>query len=225
MHSKETKVDDKPVLVSDSQEITRIGLKFFLQTNSSYKNIKETKNGIESLIYILKFRPNIVFIDVDLLKISGLEVINKIKNKNFSTKFIIFTNNISQSDYNKALHYKVHGILSKKASFNEVLLCLEKIRLGNQFISLILQKKNDLDIEFGSSKNYTGINLLTDHERVVLKLISKQFTTKEMANRLNRSPRTIENIRYRIGKKLKISGHNGLYYYIMNHKEFFEDFI
>ncbi|WP_430909658.1 response regulator [Maribacter sp. 2-571] len=207
------KNDNSSVLIVDDHLIAREGLKRMLEATTNYKVVGQAKDGFESIKQISNLKPDIAFIDVNLPKVNGLQVLKKIKRTESPTKIILYGNFISHSNYGKAIANKADGILLKECTWEETLSCIKTVLYGKQYISPICLKHNVPAIILDETlhrKELERLQRLTEKEMTVLKLVSEQKTTAEIAEILFRSKKTIENVRYCICRKLRISGPNSL---------------
>lgn len=217
---------DPSILIIDPQLVIRTGLKSIFRESNLKINLFEASDGLEGLKKISENKPDIVFLDINLPKLNGLGVIEKIRKSKSSvqkTKFIIFSYHISERDYVSAISLNTEGIIPKECSLDEILKCLKKVASNKEYISPLCIKMFEKDIPINPDHNLDKevLTKLSKNETRVLKMISEQKTTKEIADKLFRSPKTIENIRYQMCRKLDLSGHNSLTIFAIKHRELF----
>jgi len=194
------KVKDISIVIADDHPMLLKGLKEELTLNH-YNVIGEATNGIEALELIIKLKPSIAILDIDMPFFTGFEIVKLVKEKKIPTKFIIQTfhkdlNYISQS---KLLN--IQGYLLKEDSFLEIEKCIKKVVKNKVYYSPSI-KKYSLK---SASKEIQKLQLLSPSEITILKLIAKQISTNDIAQNLSVSPRTIEKHRSNIISKIEIS--------------------
>lgn len=224
MNYSPEKNNPSSVLVVDDHMMTREGLKKMLETTNDFRIVGQAKDGYECITKILNLKPDIAFVDLNIPKKNGIEVLENVKKKQPITKVILYSNFISPNHYAKALKYKVDGILLKECDWTETLTCLKNVIHGKQYISPFCKKLSIPVLQFNENlKNEEAkkLNKLTEKERLILKLISEQHTTIEISKTLFNSKKTIENVRYRICKKLEIFGPNSLTIFALKNKDLF----
>ncbi|WP_430906608.1 response regulator [Maribacter sp. 2-571] len=221
---KKSKTDKVPTLfLIDDHVIIRSGLKSIFDSSADYQVIGEAKDGLDSVNKIKTLKPDIVITDLEMPNLSGLDVIRKFRKLNYPTKFVIYCNYLSESDYNKAVALKIDGLLLKEGLWRETMVCLQHIQNGKQYISKACKSVFHRIENFGISNHRKGaiLSKLTNKEAKILKLISEQKTTKEIAGLLFKSPKTVENVRYSICRKMKISGQNSLTIFAIKNRNIF----
>ncbi|XLS30804.1 response regulator [Flavobacteriaceae bacterium M23B6Z8] len=217
---------DSSILIIDPQLVIRTGLKSIFNENQFQLNLLEASDGLEGLKKISENKPDIVILEINLPKLNGLGVIEKVRKSKLvvkNTKFIIFSYHISERDYASAISLGVEGIIPKECSLDEILKCLKSVASDKQYISSLCTKQFEKEILINPDHTIDQELLakLSKNETRVLKMISEQKTTKEIADKLFRSPKTIENIRYQMCRKLDLSGHNSLTIFAIKHRELF----
>lgn len=190
----------------------RSGVKSVLLTDPQIEIIAEAKDGEEAYNLILKYRPDVALLDVEMPKMTGLEIVRRIKSENVKTKIIFLTMYKEEDMFNEAMDSGAFGYVLKENAVEDVLESVKSVYEGRYYISPLISdyllkrmnKQNDL------SSNTPSINNLTLTERKVLKLISLEKSTQQIADELHISYKTVENHRNNISKKLNLSGTHSL---------------
>jgi len=185
------------IVVADDHPILLKGFADELASNH-FNVVGRAVNGAQALTLIVEKQPTIAFIDIEMPKLNGLEVIRMAKIKGSFTKFVLFSFH-KESDYilqAKSLH--IDGYILKEDTFAEVRRCIRKVLNGQRYYSPSFEN-NAL---FSAEEEMTNINLLTTSEKMILKLIADQTSTQEIAISLGVSTRTIEKHRSNIIRKL-----------------------
>ena len=128
--------------------------------------------------------------------LDGIEVTKKIKENGISTKIVILTLHKEKSLFNEINKLGIDGYVLKEFSVNQISHCIKTILKGDKYFS----KQINGFIE--DSK--LDLSIFTKTERIILKLIAKEKTSKEIAELLFVSPKTIDTHRYNICKKLHL---------------------
>jgi len=200
------------VLVVDDHPIFRHGLCDVIEKKSHFKIVGEASDGQEALEQLACLKPQIVILDIDMPHLNGLKTLRAIRDLPFPVKVIILTMYREEEIFNAAMDLGAKAYVLKENATDEVIAALEKVDRGDTFVSILLleagKRRSDRVRELLLSK--PQIESLTPAERRILKLISEDFTSKEIADRLDLSFRTVENHRHHICQKLRLHGTHSL---------------
>ena len=200
------------VLVVDDHPLLRHGLRDVIGNNSRFKIVGEASDGEEALRQITCLKPQIAILDIDMPRLNGLEAIRSIRELSFPVKVIILTMYKEEDMFNAAMDLGVKTYILKENAANDIMVALEKTDRDEGFVSALMlkagQRRSDRVRELLLSR--PQIESLTPAERRILKLIGEDYTSKEIAGRLNLSVRTVDNHRQHICNKLKLHGTHSL---------------
>jgi DNA-binding NarL/FixJ family response regulator len=200
------------LLLVDDHPLLRHGLRDVIGRNPRFKIVGEASDGTEALKQLAALKPQMVILDIDMPRLNGLETIKAIRELPFPVKVIILTMYGEEDMFNAAMDLGARAYVLKENAANDVLAALEKVECGEIFLSdsmlVASQRRGDRVKELLLSK--PQIEALTPAERRILKLIGEDFTSKEIADRLKLSVRTVDNHRQHICNKLKLHGTHSL---------------
>lgn len=188
------------ILIADDHPFTLMGTKSFVES-LSYKVEDICTNGITAYNLIITHLPNIAILDINMPGMDGLEVLEKVYRQKLKTKVILLTMHKEMTIFKKANLFGVSGYILKENAQEELLLCLETIKKGNQYISKNLE--NDLLLDNSSNDNNL-LDKLTFTEKKILELVAQQKTSKQIAEMLFISEKTVEGHRTNIIQKLEL---------------------
>ncbi len=185
------------ILIADDHPFTLHGTQSFVESYG-YKVIATCDNGASALNIIQSRLPDIAILDINMPALDGIDVAKKIHDLKLKTKVILLTMHNEITVYNKAKEYGIYGYILKEHAQEELKKCLFEVARGNQYVSDSLL--NDLVNvrEAGSSE----LDKLSFSERKIIELIAQQKTSKEIAEMLFLSEKTIEGHRTNIIEKL-----------------------
>lgn len=200
--------DDHPILCK--------GVADLINETQDMEWVGSAADGNEALRKIRALQPDIAILDIEMPDLTGLEVAKKLVAENTSTQLILLTLFKEESFLRQALDMGVKGYLLKESRAQEILDCIRTVANKQAYVSpgmsRYLIKSNDPENSI--------LSALSKHEVNILKLISRQKTTAEIADMLFISPKTVGNHRSNIGKKLELSGEqNGLLKWAMEHRD------
>lgn len=200
------------IYIVDDHPLLRHGLRDFVAQNSRFKIIGEASNGEEALQNLGSLKPNIVILDIDMPRLNGLDTLRAIREQSFPIKVVILTMYKEEDMFNAAMDLGARAYLLKENAATDIVAALEKVDRGETFFSAMMleagQRRSNRVRELLTSK--PQIESLTPAERRILKLVGEDLTSKEIADRLKLSVRTVDNHRQHICNKLKLHGTHSL---------------
>ena len=208
------------LLIVDDHPVFRRGLREIIGEDSRFQIVGETSDGATALRLVKECKPDIAIMDIDMPQMNGLETVREIQRNEFPVKIIFLTMYKEEDMFNAAMDLGVKAYIVKDNATDEILAALEKVAINEPFISRSMyevgQQRNNRVKELLLSK--PQIEDLTAAERRILKLIAEDHTSKEIADKLQISPKTIENHRQNICHKLKLHGSHSLLKFAFEHK-------
>ena len=200
------------VLIVDDHPLLRRGLRDVIGGNSRFRILGEASDGEEALRQLSCLKPEIAIIDIDMPRLNGLETIRALRQLPFPVKVIILTMYREEDMFNAAMDLGAKAYVLKENATNDILAALEKVARDEAFVSPLMldagQRRSERVRALLLSK--PQIEALTPAERRILKLIGEDYTSKEIADRLQLSVRTVDNHRQHICNKLRLHGTHSL---------------
>ncbi len=200
------------VLIVDDHPLLRHGLHDVIARNPRFKIVGEASDGQEALRQMACLKPQIAILDIDMPRLNGLETIRAVRQLPFPVKVVILTMYNEEDMFNAAMDLGAKAYVLKENAANDILTALDKVDRGESFMSASMleagKRRSDRVRELLLSR--PQIESLTPAERRILKLVGEDYTSKEIADRLNLSVRTVDNHRQHICDKLKLHGTHSL---------------
>ncbi len=206
------------LIIADDHPIFREGLRQIIEKDNKIKIIGEADNGAKALELITEKKPDIALLDIDMPKLTGLEVLKQVAD--MPVKVVFLTMYSEEDIFDEAMGLGIKGYVLKDSAVNDILECISSVSEGNYFISpsmsnLLLKRRQKLA---ELRKTTPMLDNLTPTERKVLRYISQNKTSKEIADILFLSHRTIENHRTNISNKLNLRGSHSLIKFAIENK-------
>ncbi len=199
------------VLLADDHPIVRAGIRFELEKVPNVVLAGEASDGRETLDLIAANAPDIVFMDISMRGLNGLEATARITKEYPQVKVIILSMHQNEEYFWQALKAGAAGYLLKKAATTELATALERVLEGEIYLtremSNRLVKKLPLQ-QLAHQK--TPLEKLTGRQREILQLIAEGQTTKAIGLILKVSPKTVEYHRATLMERLNIFDIPGL---------------
>lgn len=200
------------ILIADDHPLFRKGLRQAIEADPGLRVVREAADGASALQAIRELKPEICVLDIQMPHLDGLAVVRKMRAELLPGEVIFLTMFKEQDLLNAALDLEVKGYVLKESAVEDILQGIWQVSAGRRYISPSLA---DFLLAARSSAAALrdakpGVDRLTPSERRILKLIAADKTSKEIADALGLSPRTIENHRTNICSKLGVHGIHSL---------------
>lgn len=185
----------------------RQGLKRILEGAKDLEVVGEAGDGLELLDLLNHSNADMVILDVSMPRLRGIEAIHEIKTMRPGVSILMLTMHKDKEYLYLALSAGAKGYLLKEDADRDLFSAIEKIRQGKTYVSPNLSEEllDDLvQIGKGEGKTSFEIDHLTTREREVVKLIAEGKSSKEIADLLCISARTVDNHRANIMEKLNL---------------------
>ena len=195
------------VVLADDHILVRQGLKRILEEMADLEVIGEAGNGLELLKLLERITPQMILLDISMPNLRGIEAIREIKALHPEAKILIITMHKDKEYLYQAISAGANGYFLKEDADTELSTAIETIRRGKVYISPLLS--GDLADDWAQtyrakSKLPYEPDTLTTREREVLKMIAEGKSSKEVADLLFISVRTVERHRANLMDKLGI---------------------
>lgn len=202
------------VVISDDHPLILSGLRSEIDRLDDYLVVDQLTDGAAALASIKYHKPDIAILDIQMPGLTGLQIAETLSTSGITTRIILLTMHRELSFIQAARRLDVAGYLLKDYVTAEVSDCLDTVASGGYYLSRAIKSIDD-----ETESDASTLEALSRMERKVFRLIGESKTTDEIAKLLFLSPKTVENHRYRISKKLKLEGtKNSLMKFALKHR-------
>ncbi|WKN32389.1 response regulator transcription factor [Porifericola rhodea] len=207
---EETRKTIKAVL-ADDHGVVRSGIKSLLESEGDIEVIAEAENGQEALHQVGKLTPDLAILDVRMPEMNGLEVARNMQKSGIDTKVLILSMHDDEDYILQAVESGALGYLLKGSSKDEFLKAVRTVYKGEKYFSadvsrIFINSYLNIKKDKSSSPEASGGNYdLTKREKQILTMLVDGIGNKDIAEKLNKSIRTIETHRFNIMKKLGVN--------------------
>ncbi len=191
------------ILLADDHGVLRAGLRMLINAEPNLEVVAEAADGEEALALIIKLQPELAILDISMPGLNGLEVVEKLSGVENQTRVLILTVHEDTFLLRKALKLGAAGYILKQAVETELIDAVRAALKGDVYIHPVLTR----ELVKGLTSKKTPAEQsekLTQRELEVLYLIVQGFTSRDIANELNISARTVETHRANIMQKLNL---------------------
>lgn len=201
------------IVLAEDHILVREGIKKIIEGFPGLKVVGEVGDGSELLELLKRLTVDMAIIDITMPSLPGIEATREIKKAYPGVKVLILTMHKKKEYLNNAIAAGIDGYLLKEDAPKELLNAIDKIRQGMIYVSPLLS--GDLASLYVRSQRQSAEDAepLSPREIEIIKLIAEGKSSKEIAEILFLSFRTIQNHRTRIMKKLNLKKNTDLVRY------------
>jgi DNA-binding NarL/FixJ family response regulator len=190
----------KKIFIADDHPLLLIGLRGIIENMDGYELIGEATNGTDASKLARKLQPDISIIDLELPGINGIEVLADLKKHCKSCKVAILTSHKEENYLMQAIENGADGYLLKDFANIEIEKCLTHFENDEPYYS------EQLKVFINPAQTPDpNLEKLSRTEKKIMRLIAKEKSSKEIGEVLFISPKTVDNHRSNIIKKLDIT--------------------
>jgi DNA-binding NarL/FixJ family response regulator len=193
------------IVLADDHVLIRKGLRRILEVEAGIEVVGEVSDGLELLSFLQKNSPDLVLLDISMPNLRGIEAIAEAKKINPKVKILILTMHSSKDFLCSAYRAGADGYLLKEDSDTELLTAITDCLAGRFYISPVLSNLlADKSLKASCNEKLKDNKDLTIREKQVLTMVAEGKKSKDVAELLSISIRTVEHHRANIMKKTNI---------------------
>ncbi len=190
------------IIIADDHVLICHGIKNIIKTDESLRVVGEASSGEELLALLETAEVDLVILDISMPGIGGMAAIGMIKSKYPWIKILMLTMYKNKQYFYNAMAAGANGYLMKDDSDDELLVAIQKVLSGKSYISPNMAEDFADDvISMYRNEKRSPFQELTKREKEILQLVVKGYTSKQMAEILHLSQRTIDHHRSNLLRK------------------------
>ncbi len=194
------------ILIADDHKIVRQGIRSLTEKHKGLEVIGEAENGEEVIHMTKKISPDIIIMDISMPKLSGINATKQILKANSKIKIICLSMYSEKAYVADMLKAGASAYILKDCAFDELIHAINAVIADKIYLSPGISNNPTEDYKnILHSTELSIYSILTKRQFQVLKLIAEGNNTKEIANKLGISVKTVETFRKQIMEKLNIN--------------------
>ena len=206
-------------ILADDHPIVRKGLRALLEDEEACRVVGEASDGLTAIEMILRLRPDVAVLDVQLPDLNGLEVARRARDHAPETKVVMLSMYSDEPYVLNALRHGASAYVLKAAATTDLITAIRAAVGGRRFLSAPLSERA-LDayaqLAEDANRSLDRYELLTEREREVLQLAAQGMSNADVGARLAISPRTAETHRANLLRKLGLQSQTELVRFAMD---------
>jgi DNA-binding NarL/FixJ family response regulator len=205
------------ILLCDDHLLIRASLKSLIGEFPGIDVVGEAGDGREALEHVARLRPNVVVMDIAMPGLNGLEATRRLVKEHPQVRVVMLSMHADESHVLQALRAGASGYVLKGSAPRELEMAIEAVARGEIFLSPAISK-HVIDVYLNRAEGQTNsLDLLTPRQREILQLIAEGKSSKQIAQMLDASVKTIESHRASLMERLDIHDVAGLVRYAIRH--------
>ncbi len=195
----------KRVLVVDDHAIVRRGVIELIEQEPDLAVVGEASGGSAALKLLESEKPHIAIVDISLRDVSGIELIKDMKIHCKNIKILVLSMHDETFYAERVLHAGAQGYMTKSESADKLVEAIREILAGRVYVSSQVATKMISRLAGVSEPSASSIDSLSDRQFEVFELIGQGFQTREIAQKLHMSVKTVDTHRENIKRKLSLT--------------------
>lgn len=208
----------KKIIIAEDNSLLLDGLRLIINSDEHLEVAAEAKDGLSAIETVAKHPADLILMDLSMPKMDGMSAIKEIRQLHPDIKIMALTIHESEEYILECFASGADGYCVKDTGQKELLNALHFVLSGKKYISPSISEKVMEGFIEGRKqlKRKTSWETLTQREKQVLKLVGEGYTSKEIADMLYISPKTVEKHRANLMNKLDIHNISELTSYAIN---------
>ena len=196
------------ILLADDHDVVRKGMKMLLEDETDVKVIGEASDGLEAIEKVKNLMPNVVILDLTMPRMTGIEAAKIISEQYPEVKILIFSMHNNREYIFSSVENGANGYLLKDTGKEELMRAIKVVSEGRKYFPPEISEViiDELLAKTASSQDNSGkpiFQKITPKEKQILGMIVQGFNSREIADKLFLSIRTVDNHRANMMKKTK----------------------
>ncbi|MBW7890185.1 MAG: response regulator transcription factor [Chitinophagaceae bacterium] len=202
------------ILIVDDHKLIRDTWSFILNSDPRFQVIAETDSGEKAIALAESHHPDIILMDINMSPMNGFEATKEIRKLSTDSKIIGVSMHSQPAYAKKMLQMGAVGYITKNSSKEEMINAINEVAQGNKYICQ--EVKTILSDQILHDNERPDVNLLSQREVEIIDLVKQGQSSKEIAQVLNITLKTVEVHRHNILKKLNLKNTAALVNFINN---------
>lgn len=194
------------LLIVDDHELIQNGIRDMLKPIKRFKIVANAMNGKEAIEKAREFKPDIIFTDISMPVMNGIEATKIITSENPEIKILALTQHEENEYVLQFLNAGGDGYLLKNSTKDDFIEAIDTVLAGNRYLSKQVSEQmisNLVNKSAASTEDSENIHL-TKREKEIIQKIADDLSNQQIADELHISLRTVETHRRNIMQKLKV---------------------
>ncbi|MCX7544295.1 response regulator [Marinicella gelatinilytica] len=204
------------VLLVDDHDIVRTGIKMVIEKMAGIKIVGEATNGQQAIEQAMELKPDVVLMDINMPRISGLQATRQITEADPYIRIIILTIHAQNPYPKQLLDAGATGYLTKGCAADELESAIRQVYAGKRYVGTDIAQQMALSMLPGG-KNDSPFDVLAKREIDVAMLLVRGKKAKQIGHILGLKEKTVATYKYRILERLEVNNEVQLTHLAIRH--------
>jgi DNA-binding NarL/FixJ family response regulator len=208
------------VLIADDHPIFLMGLKDVIESDDELRVVASASNGQEAVRLTQLHQPDVVVLDIDMPRLNGLQAAGQLLQALPDLPIILLTMHKERDPFMRALEIGISGYVLKENAVSDIVYAIRMVQSGQHYLSPEMSSyllKKSVKTAPATTRLADPLASLSPAERRVLELVGQYKSSREIADELFISEKTVFNHRANMALKLQLSGKNSLLRFAIEH--------
>ena len=196
--------------MADDHALVRAGMRALLESLPDIEVVGETGDGLEAVELVRRDPPDVILLDVTMPGLNGLEAASRIARLGVPTRVLMVSMHASPEYAARAFAAGAAGYLNKDSAFDELSTAIEEISAGRRYLCRAIDSSLVQQYAHQAGNGVSGLDALTPRQRQILQLVAEGKSTRQIAETLFVSVKTVETHRAQLMQRLDIHDVPGL---------------
>ena len=207
------------IILADDHLLIRASLKSLMAEFTGVEVVGEAGDGREAIELIAKHQPNLAIMDITMPGLNGLEATRRVVKEHPQVRVVVLSQHADETHVLQALRAGASGYVLKGSAPRELEMAIQAVARGEIFLSPAISKHViEVYLNKAADGQANSLDLLTPRQREILQLIAEGKSSKQIAQLLDASVKTIESHRASLMDRLDIHDVAGLVRYAKRYK-------
>jgi DNA-binding NarL/FixJ family response regulator len=194
------------ILIVDDHPIVRQGLRMTIEAEPDLTICGEAEGMSQAMHLFLETAPDVVIADISLENGSGIELVKELMSHNEDVRILVCSMHEESLFAERALHAGAKGYINKEQATDKLVEAIRRVAAGRVYLSeQMTDRMLTRQVGAGDEQPQSAIESLSDRELEVFEQIGHGVTTRQIAEKLHLSPKTVETYRENIKHKLNLA--------------------
>ena len=195
------------ILLADDHTLVRNGIRSILENFPEIEIVGEAQDGAEAIKKVKELTPDILMVDIAMPILNGIEVVTEVNKRFEGTRSLILSMHNNEDYILKSVEAGAYGYLLKDTTRDEMIRALHAVAIGEKYFSSPVSNiiiSSYIEKVKGNEREKPKKNKISKKEKPILRYLVEGMNSREIAEKLELSTRTVENHRGNMMKKLGV---------------------